>query len=557
MSEIKIWNTALYLRLSREDEDKNESESIASQQEILFDFIDKNEDLKLYKVYTDYGYTGTNFDRPQFQEMMNDVSLNKVNCIVVKDLSRLGRNHIDTDKYLEMIFPILKVRFIAINDQIDSYLKPKSTSNIMVSVKNLLNDEYCRDISTKVRTVLDMKRERGQYIGSFASYGYLKDPNDHSKLIIDNDAAENVRRIFNMFVSGNTIRSIATTFNIENIPTPSAYKKLIGLNDGHIKGNKKTNWDSQNIKRILTNQMYVGDMVQKKVEILSYKLKKQVAQSKDKFIIVKNTHEPIIQRDIFEKVQDMLNRDTRVCTSSNELDLFSGYCKCGDCRRGMNKKHIHQPYKDYYYYICSTFKKCGKTACSKHAIQTSIVKDTVLNVIRQYANIALNMDRLIDFINISQQNNTHSERLQKQLSEKYKLKNKTESIRNDLYIDLKSGILSQDMYFSLKEKYENDLGNINKEIENIEYCIREIQSGLTKENKFISNFKKYSEIMELDREIVVELIDNIFIYENGRIEIELKFNSDYLIAREYIEINSAIYLHKKQLANLQLSAQTM
>ena len=196
----KIWNTALYIRLSREDGDKMESESVKSQREMLRNFLLKNPDLKLYDEYIDDGYTGTNFNRDSFERMFNDIRANKVDCVIVKDLSRLGRNHIETSKYIEIVFPMLKVRFIAINDQIDSFLNPQSINNVIVPFKNLLNDEYCRDISMKIRSSLTIKRENGQYIGSFACYGYIKDPNDKHKLIVDEEAADNVRMIYKMFL---------------------------------------------------------------------------------------------------------------------------------------------------------------------------------------------------------------------------------------------------------------------------------------------------------------------------------------------------------------------
>ena len=549
----KIWNTALYIRLSREDGDKMESESVKSQREMLRNFLLKNPDLKLYDEYIDDGYTGTNFNRDSFERMFNDIRANKVDCVIVKDLSRLGRNHIETSKYIEIVFPMLKVRFIAINDQIDSFLNPQSINNVIVPFKNLLNDEYCRDISMKIRSSLTIKRENGQYIGSFACYGYIKDPNDKHKLIVDEEAADNVRMIYKMFLEGATIRSIAIYMNDNNYLTPSEYKRSKGYKDRHFSTTGKPKWDSIGIKRILTNQMYVGDMVQKQAEIVSYKVKICRKVDKDKRIIVPNTHEPIISREDFEKVQSLLARDTRVCTSTKQLDLLSGFCKCGDCRRGMNKKHIHQPYKEYYYYICSTFKKSGRKACTKHAVQVDKIKEAVFAVIKQYVNIAITMDNLIDFINRSEERTKETTKIDKMLKSKYAERDDINRLLEDLYPDWKKGFITQDMYLSMKDKYSQKKEEILSAIENLILQKEAIKNGLTTENRFIENFKKYQNITELTRDVVVELINNIYIYEGGKIEVEVKFRDEYMNALQYIELNRQVYMQEKKYQQAQIA----
>ncbi len=549
LSSGKIWNAALYIRLSREDGDKLESDSITSQRDMLCRFLSQNPDLKTFDEYVDDGVSGTTFERPSFQRMIEDIKTNKVNCVIVKDLSRLGRNHIETSKYIEILFPMLKVRFIAINDQIDSYLKPQSVNNVIVPFKNLLNDEYCRDISMKIRSSLTIKRENGQYIGSFPCYGYVKSKEDRHKLVIDEEAAQNVRNAFRMFIDGATLRGIATTFNESGILTPSEYKRSKGFNDRHYTTHEKAFWDTIAIRRMLSNQMYVGDMVQKQMEIVSYKVNICRKIDKDKRIIVPNTHEPIISREDFNKVQSLLNRDTRVCVSNNELDLFSGFVKCGDCKRGMNKKHIYQPYKDYYYYICNTFKKNGKSACTKHAIRTEKVKEAVFEVVKQYINIAVTMENLIDFINHSEEKCKETTKYDNALKGKFRERDEINRLLEDLYPDWKKGFISQEMYFSLKDKYERKKIEILNAIEDLQIQIEAIKNGLTKENRFIENFKKHQNITELTRDILVELIENVYIYEGGRIEVVVKFRDEYLTALEYIEINRQVYIKQQQFKN--------
>ena len=552
-SSCKKWNAGLYIRLSREDGDKLESESVTSQRDLLHDFLSRNPDLNLYDLYIDDGYTGTNFDRPNFIRMFEDIKSNKVDCVIVKDLSRFGRNYIDTGNYIEIIFPMLKVRFIAVNDSIDSYLKPESINNVNLALRNLMNDDYCRDTSMKIRSALTVRRENGKYIGSFACYGYLKDPEDHHKLIIDEVASENVKTAFRMFLNGGTLRGIAVYFNDNNILTSSEYKRSIGLNDRHYSTHEKAMWDTIAIRRMLTNEMYIGNMVQKQMEIVSYKVNKCRRIDKDKRIIVKGTHEPIISEEDFYKVQDLLKRDTRISTSVRQLDIFSGFCKCGDCKRGMNKKHIHQPYKEYYYYICSTFKKGGHNACTKHSIQTNVVKDVVFEVLKQYVNVALTMNNIIDFINQSKERNSQTDKFEKQLTAKHKERDKASKMLVDLYPDFKNGLLNQDTYLMFKAKYEQEIVSINEQIAEIENRIEQIKTGLTQENRFISNFVKYQNITELTRDMVVELINNIYIYEGGRIEVEVKFRDEYETALEYIEINRQIYVAEQQFKHAQVA----
>ncbi len=549
----KVWNVALYIRLSREDGDKLESESVTSQKEMLHNFLSHNPDLQIYDTYIDDGYTGTNFERPNFMRMWEDVQNKKVNCVIVKDLSRFGRDHIGTSRYIEIVFPMLNVRFISINDNIDSFLDPKSVNNVVLPFKNLINDEYCRDISMKVRSALNIRRENGKYIGSFATYGYLKDPEDHHKLIIDEYAADVVRKIFRMYLDGGSLRSIATYLNENKILTPSAYKRSLGLNDRHHTTHDLLIWEGNQIRRILSNQMYCGDMVQKQMEVVSYKVNICRKMDKDKRIIVQNTHEPIISREDFEKAQSLSRRDTRVCLTTHQLDLFSGFVKCGDCKRGMNKRHIYQPYKDYYYYVCRTWKQSGKTVCSKHTIQTDIVKNVVLETIKQYVNIAITMDSLLDFINHSEEKCKATDKYEKQLQQKFKERDKNSKIMVDLYPDWKNGLISQEMYVTLRDKYTNENLKIEQSIQEIQEMIEQIKSGLTKENRFIENFKKYQNITELTRDMVVELINNIYVYEGNKVEVEVKFKDEYELALEYIELNKKIYIAEQRFKNAQVA----
>ena len=514
------WKAGLYIRLSREDGDKLESESVATQKAILERFITEHPAINLYDYYIDDGWSGTDFERPEFQRMMADITTKKINCVIVKDLSRFGRNYVEAGKYLETIFPLFRIRFISINDMIDAE-NPSSINNIIVPFKNIINDEYCRDISMKVRSALDIRRRQGKFIGSFAAYGYKKDTNDHNKLIIDEPAAEIVRSIYNKFIEGYSIIGIARELNKQKIPNPSSYKKL---HSGSCL------WNDSTVRRILANELYIGNLIQKKNEVISYKIHISKAVDCKNRIVVENTHEPIISKADFYKVQSLLNRDTRISPNTGKLSVFSGFIKCADCGRSMQKRTLKQADKVYEYYICSSYKK--NHLCSKHAIRTEIVEEAIISFINKYIKLAVDLDILKNKINDELVKNDRNNRINALITSKQHEVDKAKKILLDIYPDYKSGLLNREQYLALKEKYEHlaskgteDIKNLEKDllVDKIENCAIE----------FIDSFKKYDGIKKLTRDMVVELIENIQIHESGDIEIILKCRDTLNFATEF------------------------
>ena len=303
---------AAYLRLSIEDGDKAESNSIGNQRELIRDFAAERPGLHLVEEYADDGYTGTNFERPGFKRMMEDIKSGKINCIIVKDLSRLGRNYIEMGKYLEQIFPMMGIRFIAINDNYDNANSESSDSDsIVVPFKNLLNDSYCRDISIKVRSQLDMKRRKGEFIGGYAIYGYCKDERNKNRLVVDEYAADIVRSIYRRKLEGMSAQAIAEQLNSENVLAPSEYKRLCGLNyHSGFKAGTHAKWQAIQVLRILKNEIYTGTMVQGRRQKINYKIKKIRDVEESGWIRVPNMHEAIIPQKLFDTVQEVLKLDT-------------------------------------------------------------------------------------------------------------------------------------------------------------------------------------------------------------------------------------------------------
>jgi len=534
------WKAAEYLRISREDGDKEESDSIGTQKDITHEYVDLNDDIAFVDEYVDDGWSGTNFTRPDFERMMADIKSGKVNCVIVKDLSRFGRNYILVGQYLEMIFPLLNIRFISVVDRIDSVKDPASINNALVSFKNVMNDEYCRDISNKVRSSLDRKRGKGEFIGSFASYGYFKDPDDHHHLVIDPTAAEVVRNIYQWFLGGMSIIGIAKKLNQLGIPNPTMYKKQLGFNYRHPEGELCDGlWPDSSVKRILKNRIYTGDMVQSKTKVKSYKVQVCRNVPEDQWIVVPGTHEAIIPQEEFETVQQLLRRDTRTAPGISHVSIFGGYLRCADCKRAMAKKSVLQSYKKYYYYVCQTFRKGDRDACTKHTIREEKLYQAVLTTIQAQIQLAVSMDEVLRELKRQDVKARKSSRLDAMLEAKKQEHAKISQFKIDLYPDWKAGTISKAEYLALKEKFDKQLEQIEQAIANIKEEIKRYQESTYTENQFIKHFLKYRNITELTREVIVELIEMIYVYEGGSITIDFKFQDEYQRLLDLLEEHAA------------------
>lgn len=532
----KLWKPALYIRLSREDGDREESDSITSQRELLTEFAAAQSDLGSPVLYVDDGYSGTDFDRPDFRRMLTDLRMGKTDCVIVKDLSRLGRNYVGVGEYLEKTFPLLGVRFISVSDQVDSFADPRSVDNLVVPFKNIINDEYCRDISNKVRASLDLKRRQGKFIGSFASYGYRKDPVDHSRLLIDEEAAAVVRDIFDWFVGGTSVLGIAKRLNAAGILNPSAYKRQQGMNYRHPASGKLDGlWPDSSVRRILKNRLYTGTMVQGKNRIKSYKLHISEAVPEADWITVEQTHEAIIPPELFERAQALFTRDTRTAPKQDKVYLFSGYLRCADCGKAMNRKQISQPYGNYHYYICSTFKKQHSGVCTKHTIRSDKLEQAVLETLRHQIALAVEMDEVIAAIN---QNGARKQSAKRLLDEQTRLtqeRERVEQMKLALYPDWKAGDISREEYHQLKNQFEERQQQLVTRLAALQAQIEDTENGVDESNSFLTQFRKYRNLQELTREVVVALIEMIYVHEGGGITIQFKFSDAYAAAKDYIE----------------------
>lgn len=540
---VRSWKAALYIRLSKEDGDKAESYSITSQREILKEYLKLHPDVELFDFYIDDGWSGTNFDRPGFIRMMEDIYSGEVNCVIVKDLSRFGRNYTDAGNYLDNIFVRLKVRFIALNNGVDtgSDNMNAATQCISVGVTNVINESLAATTSVNVRGTLNVNRSQGKFIGSFPTYGYLKDPEDHHKLIIDEEAATVVRMIYALFIEGKSIMGIAKELNQAGIPNPSMYKKLKGMNYRHPAGKISDGlWPDSSVRRILQNEMYIGNMVQGKNTTMSYKIRQCRAIPKEDWIIVEGTHQPIIDKDTFLKAQSLFNRNIRKPPEKNEVDLFSGLVKCADCHRAMSKKSNIHPYGEYHYYRCTTAKKMQKGACSNHTIRIDKLEQAVLLYIQTMISVAADFEKILEKINLCDKRKSESSYASKMLRAHKSEREKCMKMVVDLYPDWKNGVITQEEYLILKANLNEKIEALDKQISHLEKSVRDYEKGIDSDNEFISHFKKFGNINKLSRGMVTELIDEILVHEGGKITVRMKFKDAYEDVIEYIEMNKDV-----------------
>lgn len=534
---IRRWRLGIYIRLSKEDlkKGKDDSNSVKNQRDLLNDFYRRNiDEFESITEYVDDGHTGTDANREDFQRLLADVMSGKINCVIVKDLSRFARNYSDAGSLIDNLFVQMGVRFISLAENVDSYKNPDSVSNIIVPITNVMNDNYCYQTSKKIRQVFDYKRRNGQYIGAFAPYGYVKHPKDKHRLIVDPDAAENVKLIFTMLIQGSSKRAIALYLNEHGVPSPSAYKVQKGL-PVSTRGYDDPMWGVRMIHSILTNPTYTGDLAQGRSRVKSYKVHQIEAVPRKEWVEVAGTHEAIIDYETFDKVQALLQRDTRTSPKGREVHLFSGFLKCADCGRAITRCVGKN---NNVYYSCSTYKNRSRTACTMHSIKHERLEAAVLFAVQHQVHLAVSYSEIVTQINSAPIKKSQSYRLDELIAAKERELTKITRYKQSLYQDWKDGEITQQEYRDMKADYERQTSDISAVLTRLNAERAELANGVDNEHPALVAFMKYQNIEALNREILVELVDYIKVYENGNISVKFKFADELRKIAEYIEINT-------------------
>lgn len=518
-----------YLRLSKEDDDIAKSEtlqsnSIENQKEYIEDYLQSKPEIRVVDFYIDDGYSGVNFDRPDFQRMLQDIKDKKINCVIVKDLSRLGRNYIEVGKYIERLFPFLGVRFIAINDNFDSADDAALSNNIIVPFKNLINDAYCRDISIKIRSHLEVKRKRGEFIGAFPVYGYMRGE-DKNKLIVDPCAAEIVKEIFAMKMEGMSQQAIADELNRLGVLSPAEYKKEQGSGYKTVfQTHSRAKWTAVAVLRVLTNEVYMGTLIQGKESTPNYKVRVREKKPKEEWIRVENAHEAIISRTDFELISDILQKDTRVSTGKSAVSVYSGYLVCADCGCSMVRKKVRSGSLEYVYYVCSGNKK-DKDICSSHRISENTLNMAITKTLQLHLKQLGDLQESIRYIRETSGNSDKIKKLVLQSEKRKEDIEKYNRLKLECYEVYKKELITQDEYMLFKKELDNRIEEIQRAITELGKKKRMLLDGGYEKESLLEKFLTSKEI-ELKRSILVRFISRIYVYEDHRIEIIFRYQDE-------------------------------
>ncbi len=510
----KTWNTCGYVRLSCEDGDRLESNSVMGQKNLIRDYLSRHPHLIERGMKVDDGFSGSDFERPAFREMMEEVRAGRIDCIVVKDLSRFGRNYLEAGEYIERIFPFLGVRFIAINDNYDSEHKSGEMDCLLIPFKNLINEAYCRDISMKIRSQLAVKRKRGDFVGSFAVYGYRKDSENKNRLAVDAFAAEVVRDIFRQKLAGVSAGDIADGLNEEGVLPPMAYKKSQGLNYATpFRGGGSPSWNASAVLRILKNPVYTGTLVQGKSASPGWRARGRMEKPQGEWDIVEDAHEAIIDKETFAIVRKVLAGDTRTSPGRSAVEIFSGMVFCGECGGPMVRKTVTAKKRKYVYYVCGTHK-IEKT-CFSHSISHERLAEIVQKELQGAGRTPL----LLKWQKAAQEEKYLIRKYEERLRRKQEEAENYRRILDSLCESLAEGVIDGQEYGELKKSYQLKLEQARREGEEIRKKMNRAAEEAAKEKRRWEQFERYGSITEVDRAMAVFLIDRIFIYRNKAVKI--------------------------------------
>lgn len=501
----------MYLRLSREDGDSTESNSISNQRQIIKSYARDN-DFKVVAEYVDDGFSGSNFDRPKFKKMIQDLEEKKFRTIIVKDLSRFGRDYIESGKYLQKIFPEKGIRFISVNDNYDSENADVSDTHLILPIRNFINDSYCRDISMKVKSSKEIKRKNGEFIGAFAPFGYKKDIKNKHKLVVDTEVSHIIERIFNMKIDGYSSKAIADFLNSIGCVTPSKHKENSG--DNHTTGFivKDSKWDAKMVNRIITNKVYIGVLEQGKTRKLNYKSKREVEVNEEDWIVINDSHKPIISKSIYALANKMMLRDVK--QSADIPHILSGMLYCKDCGSSMVRRKVKSKNGYNIFYICSQYNNKGD--CTRHSIKEDYLLDMTLFALKDYLKKYNELLSQVNKLDVSKVTfNIDFEGLNSE-------KRKYERLRQSLYMDLEDELITSEEFERFRKNYLIKIREIEKQIATKKNILANLQEKIKNKHSLVSEIVP-TDLSSLNRLTIVSFIDRIEIGENN--EINYVFNN--------------------------------
>lgn len=541
VTQEKVFKTGLYVRLSIEDvRDRKDSDSIENQTYLLKQFVEERPFLQIYSIYTDNGEKGTNFDRPEFNRLMDDVKAGRVNCIVVKDLSRFGRDYLETGNYLEKIFPFLGVRFISINDNYDSFNPENSNEGLIISLKNLLNDVYTKDISKKIISTFRERQSKGEFLGAHVPYGYSRPDDGTYKLVVDEEAALVIRQIYQWKVEGLSDTAIARRLNDMGIPSPSKYKYL----KGEWKNARYNNniWQRQAIKAITENEVYLGHKIYGKIQASLYEGKRKSRVPRDEWTIIENDHEPIIDQETFDIVharrlevyKEFTERLEQNKHFENTENIFKDIAICGDCKCKLVRRRRIKNDELYYYFSCTTYETNSGYKCTrKHIVETDMIK-AVYAAIRSQIDMVASVDDILRKVNSDASYENRKDNLANEIRKVKAQNERLTSLRSSLYDDYIEQLLTEQEYLYAKIKYEKDEVALKDRLNELLLQQKKYDQTYSYENQWLSSFRAFRDEKELTKEMVAALIETVELYADRSIQINFKFKDEYEELLDYL-----------------------
>lgn len=544
------WQICVYIRLSKEDtkdiarraenEHQLRSESIKNQESILTTWIEQyfeGEDFEIAAFFSDDGLTGTDDTREGFMDMLRVIEKGQGNCVVVKTLSRAFRNYSDQGYYLEEYFPYRNVRFISTMDSfVDSYTDPEAIYNLDVPMYGVMNDRYAGTTSRAVRRTFDDKRSKGKFIGAFPPWGFLKDPEDKNQLILDPDTAPIKLQVKDWLLHEDmSLAGAAKRLNALGIPNPTKYKRLKGwkYQNPHARSNDGL-WTGATLKRELLSLMNLGHMVQGKQKVMSYKIHDKVAVPEEDWYIVEDTHEATFTQEDYDALRALLIRDTRTANKESVVHLFSGFIKCMDCKKAMQRSHG----KGRVYYKCRTRGEKSKEACTIHSIREDKLAEAVLAAIQAQIELVESLAAIVDEINEAPAADNRSQRLDKLLSDKSRELGNAQNVYDSLYGDWKLGELTEQKYRRMRETYRAKIDFLESAVTNVKEEQQRLGDGVTKQSPMFTEFLRHKNIQELNRPALISLVDIIYVHEKKEITIQFLYEDEFLRILEFTEQNS-------------------
>lgn len=526
----KVYRAGLYARISVETERKREADTIGNQLQLLKDYVSEHSDLTVFDIYSDDDISGTDFIRPEFSRMMNDLRDGKIDCIIVKDLSRLGRNYLESGEYIEMVFPFFRCRFISVTDRFDTKYQQ---ADISVQLKNMANEMYAKDISRKICSTMRTIQDQGKFAGSRAPYGYRLDPADKHHLIIDEETAPIVKQLFELLAEGNTVHFVATTMNANGIPSPGRllYERGIASTD-HFKNSK---WYMQTVRRILQDEIYLGWMVSGKFRSTYHSTGKKGSQPvpREEWIVTKGTHEPIVTEELFNKVQEYFVRmkeehgQTAVYNSkSKKASIFKGHLRCGECGQAMFLRNKHSHGKVTAWYYCALHENYNSSYCVKKAVKKQDVEDIALKLIRTQIKLFTDAREMIIALNKKESSKTKHRIYSDQIRNVKKQIEKYMSLKASLYEDFANGVLSQSDYISMGQEYAQKADELRIFLAELEKEAQKYSQTYAMNGSRAQIIEQYQNAETLTEEMIDAFIDEMILYNNGHVEVKFRFKDE-------------------------------